>query len=72
MFYISQITCINVLQNLTQRLQPWPVLVILFNFFIIEQDVVFDILTDWLRFVRIRKVDGMESFLLLHYMPGTV
>lgn len=38
--------CINVLQNLTQRLQPWPVLVILFNFFIIEQDVVFDILTD--------------------------
>lgn len=72
MFYISQITCINVLQNLTQRLQPWPVLVILFNFFIIEQDVVFDILTDWLRFVRIRKVDGMESFLLVHYMPGTV
>lgn len=72
MFYISQITCINVLQNLTQRLQPWPVLVILFNFLIIEQDVVFDILTDWLRFVRIRKVDGMESFLLLHYMPGTV
>lgn len=38
--------CINVLQNLTQRLQPWPVLVILFNFLIIEQDVVFDILTD--------------------------
>lgn len=72
MFYISQITCINVLQNLTQRLQPWPVLVILFNFLIIEQDVVFDILTDWLRFVRIRKVDGMESFLPLHYMPGTV
>lgn len=72
MFYISQITCINVLQNLTQCLQPWPVLVILFNFLIIEQDVVFDILTDWLRFVRIRKVDGMESFLLLHYMPGTV
>lgn len=45
-YHRSHVQCINVLQNLTQRLQPWPVLVILFNCLIIEQDVVFDILTD--------------------------
>lgn len=31
-YHRSHVQCINVLQNLTQRLQPWPVLVSLFNF----------------------------------------